>query len=290
MTQKVILYIVVIYITTKEEGIMEHLIEKFEEIGFSTNEAKVYMTLLKESAINGYEISKKSGVPRSMVYSVIAKLLAKEAIMELRTEPPTYIPVPVKELVMNRKRQAVDTLNFLEKELQVIEKPVEVNVIKHIEGRTQIIQAMQKLMKASNEEIWLSAWEEELEELRSSAVEQCEKGIAMYSLLFTDEETSSFGNAFYHRQYTASVEKNRMSQRLTMITQDNQEVLIAGFIDGQIPQAIQTTEPMLVLLAKEYIRHDMMLKVVTDKLGNDKFNSLWQGSDLLTYIVQNMKR
>lgn len=269
---------------------MEHLIEQFEEIGFSKNEAKAYIALLKEPAINGYEISKKSGVPRSMVYAVIAKLVAKEAIIELRTEPPTYTPVPVKELVMNRKRQTEQTLNFLEKELQVIEKPVAVNVIKHIEGKTKIINAMQKLMLVSTEEIWLSAWEEELEELRSASEEQGKKGITMHSLLFTDKETSSFGNAFYHRQYTASVEKNRMSQRLTIVIQDNQEVLVAGFVDGQIPQAIQTTEPMLVLLAKEYIRHDMMMKVVTDKLGTDTFNSLWQGSDLLTYIIQNVKK
>lgn len=269
---------------------MVDLIERFEEIGFSKNEAKVYITLLKEPIINGYEISKKSGVPRSMVYAVIAKLVAKEAITELRTEPPTYTPVPVKELVMNRKRQTEETLTFLEKELQVIEKPVEVNVIKHIEGRAKIIHAMQKLMQASKEEIWLSAWGEELDELSSSAEEQVKKGTTMYSLLFTDEETSSFGNAFFHRQYTASVEKNRMSQRLTITIQDNQEVLIAGFIDGQIPQAIQTTEPMLVLLAKEYIRHDMMMKVVTEKWGNDKFNSLLQDNDLLTYIVQNVKR
>lgn len=269
---------------------MEHLIEQFEEIGFSKNEAKAYMALLKEPAINGYEISKKSGVPRSMVYSVIAKLVVKEAIIELRTDPPTYTPVPVKELVMNRKRQTEQTLNFLEKELQVIEKPVEVNVIKHIEGRTKIIHAMQKLMQASKEEIWLSAWEDELDELRSSAEEQVKKGITMYSLLFTDKETSSFGNAFYHRQYTASVEKHRMSQRLTIVIQDNQEVLVVGFVDGQIPHAIQTAEPMLVLLGKEYIRHDIMMKVVADKLGTDTFNSLWQDSNLLTYIIQNIKK
>jgi hypothetical protein len=81
-----------------------------------------------------------------------------------------------------------------------------------------------------------------------------------------------------------------MGQRLTIVIQDDQEVLIAGFIDGQIPQAIQTTEPMLVLLAKEYIRHDMMMKVVSEKLGNDMLNSFWQGNDLLTYIVQNLKK
>lgn len=269
---------------------MEHLIEQFVEIGFSKNEAKAYIALLKDPAINGYEISKKSGVPRSMVYAVIAKLVAKEAIIELRTDPPTYTPVPVKELVMNRKRQAEQTLTFLEKELQFIEKPLAVNVIKHIEGRTKIINAMQKLMMTSNEEIWLSAWDEELMELRSAALEQSKKGVQLYSMLFTNQETDSFGKTFYHRRDTASIEESRMSKRLTIVIQDNQEVLIAGFVNGQIPQAIQTTEPMLVLLAKEYIRHDMMMKVVSDKLGSDMLNSLWQDDDLLTYIVRNVKK
>jgi HTH-type transcriptional regulator, sugar sensing transcriptional regulator len=269
---------------------MDHLIEKFEEIGFSTNEAKVYIALLKESSINGYEISKKSGVPRSMVYAVIAKLVAKEAITELRTEPPTYIPVPVKELLSSRKKQAEETFDFLENELEAIEKPVATNVIKHLEGRKQIINTIGKLMRNAKDEVWLSAWESELEELRNCAEEVQENGITMYSLLFSDQETSSFGNAFYHSPNTSSIEKRRMGQRLTIAIQDNQEIVAAGFIDGQIPQAIQTTEPMLILLAKEYIRHDMMLKVVNDKLGNDTLNSFWEKDNLLTYIVRNVKK
>lgn len=269
---------------------MEHLINTFEEIGFSKNEAKVYMTLLKEPSINGYEISKKSGVPRSMVYAVISKLVTKGAITELRTEPPTYIPLSVKKLIINQKKQTEETLSLLENELQAIEKPVEVNVIKHIEERMHIISAMQKLIEEANEEVWLSAWEEELGELRLSAELQREKGIQMYSLLFTEEETPSFGNAFYHRHYAGAIEEQRMGQRLTIVIQDNQEVLIASFIDGQIPLAIQTTDPMLVLLAKEYIRHDMMMKVVGDHFGKDQIDSLWQGNDLLTYIVQNVKK
>ncbi|RST59362.1 TrmB family transcriptional regulator [Siminovitchia terrae] len=268
---------------------MEHLIGRFEEIGFSKNEAKTYMALLKEPGMNGYEISKKSGVPRSMVYAVIDKLVAKGAIIELRTETPTYIPLSVKELIANRRRKAENTLDFLERELQSVEKPAMVNVIKHIEERSQIIGAMKKLILNANKEIWLSAWEEELEELRSSAEIQCEKGINMYSLLFTHQETASFGKAFYHRPDTSSIEKQRMGQRLTIVIQDHQEVLISGFIDGQTPQAIQTTDPMLVILAKEYIRHDMMMKVVTEKWGSDELDSLWRGNELITYIVHNIK-
>lgn len=269
---------------------MEHLIEKFEQIGFSKNEAKAYITLLQEPAMNGYEISKKSGVPRSMVYAVIAKLVAKAAVIELRTEPPTYTPVPIKELIENQKKQTEETLHSLEKELQVMEKPIEVNAIKHIEGKEKIIQAMQKLMEASKEEIWLSVWDEELEDIRSVAEARANKEVQLYSLLFTNTETSSFGKAFYHRRDTSSIEQDRMDQRLTIVIQDHDEVLIAGFVEGQIPQAIQTAEPMLVLLAKEYIRHDMVMKVMQEKLGPDGIHPLWQQDDVLSYIVQNIKK
>lgn len=269
---------------------MEPLLTKFEEIGFSKNEAKVYMTLLREPLLNGYEISKKSAVPRSMVYAVIAKLVAKKAITEIRTEPPTYSPVPVKELMMNIKRQTEETLFYLEEELQSFEKPMDVHVIKHIEERAEIILTMRKLMETANQEIWLSAWEEELGELSSSAAAHKEKGIQMFSLLFTDQDTAAFGKTFYHRRDTSSIEKQRMGQRLTILIQDDKEVLMASFKDGHIPQAIQTADPMLILLAKEYIRHDMMLKVVSAKLGNETLDSLWHGDDLLTYIVHNVEK
>ncbi|MBG0970637.1 hypothetical protein [Bacillus sp. SRB3LM] len=47
-----------------------------------------------------------------------------------------------------------------------------------------------------------------------------------------------------------------------IVIQNNQEVLIARFINGQIPLSIQTPHLILVLLAKEDILKDMMMKVV----------------------------
>ncbi|MGZ0049344.1 TrmB family transcriptional regulator [Brevibacillus gelatini] len=269
---------------------MEALLDKFEQIGFSKNEAKVYVTLLKEPLLNGYEISKKSAVPRSMVYAVIAKLVSKQAIVELRTEPPTYRPVPIKELMANLKKQHEETIDYLEQELAAMEKPVEVHVIQHMEERANILAAMQSLLRSAKKEVWLSAWDEELDELREAAEAAAAQGVTMFSLLFADQETSSFGHAFYHRQNSSSIERQRMGQRLTIVIADDKQVLVGSFTDGQVPQAIQTTDPMLVLLAKEYIRHDMMLKVVSAKLGNETLDSMWQGDDLLTYIVHNIKK
>ena len=55
--------------------------EFLEKLGFSSNEAKVYGTLIKHKVLNGYEIAKLSGVARSLVYEVINRLVAKGAVI-----------------------------------------------------------------------------------------------------------------------------------------------------------------------------------------------------------------
>ena len=57
--------------------------EFLEKLGFSSNEAKVYGTLIKHKVLNGYEIAKLSGVARSLVYEVINRLVAKGAVIRI---------------------------------------------------------------------------------------------------------------------------------------------------------------------------------------------------------------
>jgi hypothetical protein len=44
---------------------------------------------------------------------------------------------------------------------------------------------------------------------------------------------------------------------------------------------------MLVLLAKEYIRHDIMMKVMSEHSSEEKMNQIWKGDSDLFYIVTN---
>ena len=46
-------------------------------IGFTLNEAKVYLALVKFRLLNGYEVAKESGVSRSLVYDVLNRLVTK---------------------------------------------------------------------------------------------------------------------------------------------------------------------------------------------------------------------
>ena len=47
------------------------LISQLAKFGFTQNEAKAYLTLLKQSPATGYEVSQHSGVPRSAIYEIL---------------------------------------------------------------------------------------------------------------------------------------------------------------------------------------------------------------------------
>lgn len=57
---------------------MDEIIKELQKLGFSQYECKAYIGLLKHSPVTGYEVSKQTGVPRSMIYEVLGKLMDKE--------------------------------------------------------------------------------------------------------------------------------------------------------------------------------------------------------------------
>ncbi|MCK5853373.1 TrmB family transcriptional regulator, partial [bacterium] len=96
---------------------MKDTVTLLQNIGFTQYEARVYLALLQQPQISGYEIAKISGVPASKIYPVLSKLLNKEALIALDTDPKKYIPKPPDEIIRNLKSDYLDTVNKLDDEL-----------------------------------------------------------------------------------------------------------------------------------------------------------------------------
>jgi sugar-specific transcriptional regulator TrmB len=78
---------------------MDKNYKELQMLGFSQYEIQVHTVVLKDFPITGYEISKRSGVPRSIIYEVLAKLLKKGAVYSAPLVPLIYVPLPAKELI-----------------------------------------------------------------------------------------------------------------------------------------------------------------------------------------------
>ncbi|WP_342512521.1 helix-turn-helix domain-containing protein [Sporosarcina sp. FSL K6-1522] len=263
---------------------MELIFKELQKLGFSQYECKAYVGLLKHSSITGYEISKRSGVPRSMIYEVLGKLLDKGAVYIVPSEPVTYAPLPAKELIARMRATFEQSFDYLENNLAALESEQEVDVIHRISGDSHVLTEMNDLIERGREEIWLSVWSPQIPPIEEMVLRSVNNGVSVSSILFGAPNTS-LGFTTHHDYVSPEVAEERTNGRLTIVVRDNEEVMIANFSSSTPGWAIKTQDPALVLVATEYIRHDIILAELIQEIGEQKVETLWRNNAELFHVV-----
>ena len=263
---------------------MEDVYKELQKLGFSKYECKAYISLLQYSPVTGYEISKRSGVPRSMIYEVISKLVDKGAIYTVPTDPVTYTPVAAKELIARMRGQFEESFNFLEKQLDSLDSEQDVDVIHRIRQEEHILVEMAHLVAKAEDELWLSLWSPQIPLITEDVQEKIRDGVEVFSLLFGAPHTE-LGVTTHHDFMEPQTTEERVSGHLSIVVCDQKEVIIANFMNETNAWAIKSTDPALVLLALEYIRHDKMYARLAEACGPEVARSLWEENKDLYRVV-----
>ena len=91
------------------------LIEKLLLFGLGRQEAAIYLCLLKQEELTGYEAAKLTGISRSNVYNGLASLVEHGAAYILEGTSTRYTAVGLSEFCENRLRYLQRTKEELEK-------------------------------------------------------------------------------------------------------------------------------------------------------------------------------
>ncbi|MBP2664139.1 MAG: transcriptional regulator, TrmB family [Firmicutes bacterium] len=277
--------LIVVIMITPTGGIMEQLLIEIQKIGFSQYESKAYIALLQHSPVTGYELSKRSGVPRSMIYEVINKLNDRGAIYIIPSDPIKYSPVPAQKFLARIRKNIDDTLNFLDTSLKDLEQVREVDVVSHINGYQLVMDEMLSIIDGATSELWLSVWNPQASVLVRNVQEAENRDVKVVSMVFGDK-SCRLGATFHHDYMTADVVKERIGGKLTTLARDKEEAIIANFVNGEASWAVKTQDPALVLIATEFIRHDIMIEAITRHFGPAKLDELWRNNPILRYVVE----
>lgn len=263
---------------------MEEIVKELQKLGFSQYECKAYIHLLKNSPVTGYEVSKRSGVPRSMIYEVLGKLLDKGSIYTVPSDPVTYVPLPAKELIGRLRKSFDESFDFLEKNLMTLENDRDTDVIWRVNSDEHVMAEIVNMIDKAQEEVWLSIWNPQASFVREVIEKRTNEGIKVFSMLFSEPDTK-LGVTYHHDFMAPEIAEKRMGGRLTIVARDTEEVLIANFAPNTAAWAVKTKDPALVLVAIEYIRHDIAYGELTKQIGADKVKSYWRNDPDLYYVV-----
>ena len=229
---------------------MQDNVEALMNFGLTRQEARIYILLLTEGALSGYEAAKRIGISRSNAYGALAGLVDKGAAYILEEQAVQYQAVPVKEFCFNK-------LRFLKEVAEELEQQIPKEVYQNenyitIRGRQHVEDKIRNMLLETKERVYFSVslevaalFEDELETLIGM-------GRKVVLLTETPKETTDFlsGAVFYYTDHR--------DQQIRLIT-DSSYALTGELQDEMHTTCLYSANPNLVKLLKEALANEIKL-------------------------------
>ena len=240
--------------------------DKLVEIGFSKYEAKAYVALLGESPVTGYQLSKLSGVPRSMIYEVLGKLTARGAAMTLRKGGSTqYAPVPAAEFLDQLLQEQEELIVSLKDDLAHLTSAPDLDYVWNIEGHENILAKAEEMIEQAGTRVYLALLPATFPDLRPVLEDAIGRGVRV--VIYATGDLDLPGG----QVVVAPMSEEALSQAgglgLILVI-DGEEVLIGEWLTATQARASWTSSPLLVFIAEHHLRTDLYLPQILALLGD----------------------
>ena len=232
------------------------------EIGFTLNEAKVYLTLLQNRYLNGYEISKLSNVSRSLVYNVIDRLVAKGFILKSEGQINYYCALPYDKVIEKIRNDNTNKLNVAREKLKNYSRiENESEYIFNIKGIDEFFNKANDLILNAEKEISISIWKEDFPKIEESLSIAAKRGVKVYIFSFSNITFPS-GEIFSYqlKDPTALFPYRRIS-----IVVDGKEVIIGENAGDKSICVLSKNHALVSMTTDEIVLNIFWLKYIKSK-------------------------
>ncbi len=247
----------------------QQVFDSMKKLGFSEYESKAYLKLLEKYPVNGYTLSKDSGIPRSRIYDVLKSLLAKQMVFEqLEGKNKLYQPVEPEVFLKKAKSDYEDVFSDIAKITSEVHRKYEQSEnLVVINGRRNIIDFINHLIEGAERRIAVSIWEEDIQELLPEIRRAVERGIILRGIYFGKK--SPFKTLISHRRlkrYTAE-----KKQRYISIIIDGSTVLSGIVSRGEASKATWTRDEGFIEMSEDFIAHDLVVNLYSASLSGKEY-------------------
>ncbi|RCX18381.1 sugar-specific transcriptional regulator TrmB [Anaerobacterium chartisolvens] len=222
------------------------IIDLLIQFNLTRQEASIYLTLLSEGDMNGYEVAKVTGISRSNTYTSLASLVDKGGAFTIEGPTTRYTPVPIEEFCENKIR------NLQEKKQDIIKsiphKRDEIEGYITIKGRSHILDKMRNMVKEAKERVYLSISETALQCILPEIRNAINRGIKM--VLITNMSFSLEGATAYFTE--------KPQQQIRLIV-DSTNVLTGDIDDGEHSTCLYSKKKNLIDLLKDSLKNEIRL-------------------------------
>lgn len=242
---------------------MDPIMSIFERFNFSKTEALVYMDLLANGHLTGYQIAKNIGLSRSSVYNALNALYKRGVVFLLPGENNLFRALEPNVLVPRLKREYDEAAKALEAGLSHLEIPKQDGRYLNIEGRENILTKAAELIQSAKQDIFMNTDFDP--DLLGPMLEMAvHSGVRCILFTFNAITMPLTGVELYSHGYEL---KGLYPSTRLMLTVDMNQTLIASMEHENKYIGTFTENRLLARIVAEHIHHDIYLLKLKEKYG-----------------------
>ncbi len=255
------------------------LISSLASIGFTEYEARVYLALLANYPATGYQLSKQSGIPRSMVYEALGRLNARGAVLRVEEGRATlYRPVPPDSILDRHEQEQLRIIHQLRESLRRRYTAVEEDYLWSLAGRSAVIPYAVELIQSAQQELMLVLTDPDVETLQEPLKEGNRAGAALNILLTgsisLEPENFSLPEMVRIAHHPPLESQLQQLSDLLVIVADGKACLI-GTSDPNPDVAMTATftnNRHLAYIVRQFVWMELFTQSLHSRLGHDVFH------------------
>lgn len=237
------------------------IFDSLSKLGLTQNESRIFLYLAQNPSSNGYEISKNTGISRSLVYGALEKMRANGVIELTQTKSSSYLLKPLPEIRDTVNRGIGQAFDELERQLADMKPLPADELFVTIQDRLQQRAKLSYMIRNAKKVLFISAGINELEWVRKD-LQQVPPSVVVH--IFSLSKLSDFPPHF--QLHSKGMEEsfiqslgNLKSRWRILVIKDRSEMILCGGDEQHNGTAIYTKNNMMVTFATEHFVHDVKI-------------------------------
>ncbi len=248
---------------------LTRMMEDMKTLGFSVYECRAYFSLLEEFPVNGYALSKASGIPRSRIYEVLKNLIAKQMVFE-QTQGKTLVYTPMEPAIFIKKlRSRYDKVfdDLTQYAGNLYREPKQDDKLVVIQGRDNIISFLKVLIQGAQKRVAVSIWDEELTALTDELDAAQDRGVMLRGIYFGQEKV--YEDLVPHRRIQRYMAEKK--QRYLSVIIDHTHAVSGIVSRGEASKVTWTRDEGFIEVSEDYIAHDLVVNLYSASLDKESY-------------------
>lgn len=203
------------------------------------------------------------------MYSTLEKLALLGIVHTVRRDSTTrYVCIAPDELIKRFRTQFSEPLDYLERALPGLGAFVPSTEVLSVAGLDAIFENSRYIINRAEKEIFVSVWAQDLDDLRDALGQAAARGVSVFAMLYGEEASLEVGSWLHHGY--SDIVGDRLHGRMLTVAADHEEALMAHIPHRGEATGVRTRNPVLTLVAQEYLHHDLVLRRAQISIGFDQ--------------------